>query len=161
MCNEVCHDVQRGMSRMCNRPHLNEGGGSFRLTHDMDDAFEDAHVVYPKSWGPYDLMLERVAANRAGDHVELAAIEARCLERNARYTDWICDERRMGLTAGGDALYMHCLPADIGDEVSAGVMARHKVNVSKEANWKVYVIMAMLAVAKVPALADKLKALHS
>jgi ornithine carbamoyltransferase len=67
----------------------------------------------------------------------------------------------MGLTAGGDALYMHCLPADIGDEVSAAVMAGHTVNVSKEANWKVYVIMAMLAAAKVPALAEKLRALSA
>ena len=27
-------------------------GGSFRVTDNMDDAFTDAHVVYPKSWGP-------------------------------------------------------------------------------------------------------------
>ena len=68
-------------------------------------------------------MVERVGANAAGDTDELAQIERRALERNAKHTDWICDERRMGLTAGGDALYMHCLPADIGAEVSPGVMA--------------------------------------
>jgi hypothetical protein len=33
------------------------------------------------------------------------------------------------------------------------------VNVAREAQWKVYVIMAMLAVAKVPELARKLEAL--
>ncbi len=135
-------------------------GGSFRVTNDMDDAFADAHVVYPKSWGAYDLMLERVDANAAGNSDEMAAIEKRALERNAEHTDWICDERRMGLTNEGTALYMHCLPADIGDEVSPGVMDLHKVNVAKEANWKVYVVMALLAGAKVPDLAAKLASLE-
>jgi knotted carbamoyltransferase YgeW len=131
-------------------------GGSFRVVDDMDEAFRDADVVYPKSWGAYDLMVERVAANAAGDAAELAQIEQRALERNAEYTDWICDERRMALTSGGDALYMHCLPADIGAEVSPGVMEHHKVNVAREAQWKMYVVMALLAGAKVPDLASAL-----
>ena len=135
-------------------------GGSFRVVDDMDEAFRGADVVYPKSWGAHDLMLERVAANAEGDTDGLAEIERRALERNAEYTDWICDERRMGLTAGGDALYMHCLPADIGAEVSTGVMERHRVNVAREANWKVYVVMALLAGAKVPDLADALTSIE-
>ncbi len=133
-----------------------ERGGSFRVVDDMDEAFIDADVVYPKSWGAYDLMVERVGANAAGNTDELARIEARALERNAEHTTWICNERRMGLTAGGDALYMHCLPADIGAEVTPGVMDKHRVNVAREANWKVYVVMALLAGAKVPDLAARL-----
>ena len=135
------------------------GGGSFRVVDDMDEAFRDADVVYPKSWGAYDLMAERVGANAAGDTGELARIEQRALDRNAEHTDWICDERRMGRTADGDALYMHCLPADIGSEVSHAVMERHKVNVAREANWKVYVVMALLAGAKSPDLAATLTSL--
>ena len=131
-------------------------GGSFRVVDDMDEAFRDADVVYPKSWGAYDLMVERVAANAAGDKDELAAIEQRALERNAENTEWICDERRMGLTKAGEALYMHCLPADIGDEVSPGVMEKFKIDVAREANYKVYVIMALLAGAKVPDLLARL-----
>jgi knotted carbamoyltransferase YgeW len=131
-------------------------GGSFRVTSSMDDAFEGADVVYPKSWGPYDLMLERVQANRAKDKAAMSDIETRALERNAKFKAWICDESRMAKTAGGDALYMHCLPADIGAEVSPGVMQKHVVNVAREANWKVYVIMALLASAKVNDLADRL-----
>lgn len=136
--------------------HAKASGGSFRVTGEMDQAFEGAVAVYPKSWGPYDLMLERVAANRAADKAALAAIEGRALERNALHKDWICDERRMGLTHEGDALYMHCLPADIGDEVTPGVMQKHTVNVAREANWKVFVIMAMLAIGKVEGLSQKL-----
>jgi len=133
--------------------------GSFRVVDDMDEAFLGADIVYPKSWGAYDLMLERIDANAAGDTVELASIEQRALERNAEFTDWICDERRMATTAGGDALYMHCLPADIGAEVSPGVMEQHKVNVARQANWKMYVVMALIAAAKVDDLAAVLGAL--
>ncbi|MFP5488241.1 MAG: knotted carbamoyltransferase YgeW [Acidimicrobiia bacterium] len=128
-------------------------GGSFRVVHDMDEAFAGADVVYPKSWGALDLMRERVTANAAHDDAALTAIERRALDRNAEHRDWICDERRMSLTAGGDALYLHCLPADIGAEVSPGVMERHRVDVAREANWKVYVVMALLATAKVRELA--------
>jgi len=129
-------------------------GGSFRVTHDMDEAFAGADAVYPKSWGPHALMTERVVANRTGDTAAMRDIERRALEQNAKHRDWICDERRMALTA--DALYLHCLPADIGAEVSPGVMDRFRVAVAREANKKVYVIMAMLAAAKVSDLAARL-----
>jgi knotted carbamoyltransferase YgeW len=132
-------------------------GGSFRIVDDMDAAFAGADAVYPKSWGPHALMLERVAANRHGDTTVMRGIEQRALAANAAHRDWICDERRMGLTA--DALYLHCLPADIGAEVSAGVMERFSVEVAREANKKVYVVMALLAVAKVPDLAARLAAI--
>jgi knotted carbamoyltransferase YgeW len=133
-----------------------ESGGSFVVSESMDEAFADADVVYPKSWGPYDLMLERVEANRAGDTATLGEIEGRALERNRLYTDWICDERRMSLTRDGGALYMHCLPADIGDEVSEPVMERARVDLAREANKKVYVVMALLAAAKERRLTERL-----
>jgi knotted carbamoyltransferase YgeW len=127
-------------------------GGSFTVTHDMDVAFEDAEAVYPKSWGPIALMHERVAANRAGDSATMRDIEQRALAHNAEYRSWICDETRMAHTA--DALYLHCLPADIGAEVSPGVMDRFSVAVAREANKKLYVIMALLAAAKVADLSS-------
>ena len=129
-------------------------GGSFRVTHDMDDAFKGADVVYPKSWGPLELMRERVT-----NKDKLDEIEAKMLAQNAEFTDWICDERRMALT--NDALYMHCLPADIGDEVAYSVLDRFRFSLAREANKKLYVIMALLATAKVPGLAAKLEALWS
>ncbi len=139
--------------------HAAESGGSFKVVGSMDEAFEGADAVYPKSWGPYDLMLLRVEANRARDSRRMAEIEKEALAQNARHRDWICDERRMALTREGSALYMHCLPADIGAEVSPGVMTRHTMNVAREANWKVYVIMAALATAKLPDLSARLSAL--
>ncbi len=131
-------------------------GASFEVVDDMDAAFTDAHAVYPKSWGPYDLMLERVEANRERDEEALRSIEQRALGRNASFTDWICDERRMHLTHESNAMYMHCLPADIGAEVAPAVIDRHKTDVAREANWKVYVVMALLAAAKVPDLSARI-----
>jgi len=130
------------------RANAEASGGSFEVMHDMDAAFAGADVVYPKSWGPFDLMTERVAANRAKDTEAMRDIERRALERNAAHTDWICDERRMDLTRDGAGLYMHCLPADIGAEVSAHVMEGFRVDLAREANKKVYAIMALLAAAK-------------
>jgi knotted carbamoyltransferase YgeW len=133
-----------------------EAGGSFTVVDSMDAAFADADVVYPKSWGPQQIMWSRVDANRRGDRDEMERLEQQALEQNAQHTHWICDERAMALTRGGKALYMHCLPADIGAEVSAGVMAAARVDVAREANKKVFVIMALLASSKVPRLAAKL-----
>lgn len=134
-------------------------GGSFRVADSMDEAFAGADAVYPKSWGPFDLMQERVAANREGDRARMADIERRALERNARHRGWICDEARMARTH--DALYLHCLPADIGAEVSAGVMRRFRVDVAREANKKLYVIMALLAAAKLDDPAARLARLDA
>ena len=133
------------------RAHARASGGSFRVVHEMDAAFEGAEAVYPKSWGPIDLMRERVGADEAA----MAEIEGRMLARNAGHRDWICDERRMRLTR--DALYLHCLPADIGAEVSPGVMERFRIDLAREAQKKVYVIMALLAAAKVEGLAARLE----
>jgi ornithine carbamoyltransferase len=82
-----------------------EGGGTIAERDDMDEGFADAHVVYPKSWGAQLLFGK----------------ESEALALNARYRDWICDERRMKLAAE-DAIYMHCLPADRGYEVTDDVI---------------------------------------
>ena len=82
-----------------------DGGGSITRVDDMDDAFAAADVVYPKSWGRIDAFADEAAG----------------LAESAVHRGWICDERRMAL-AKPDALYMHCLPADRGTEVSDAVI---------------------------------------
>jgi len=133
-------------------------GGRFDIVDRMDDAFDGADVVYPKSWGPYDLMLERVEAHRANDAERRRDVERRALERNREHADWIADGGRMDLTRERSALYMHCLPADIGAEVSAEVFDAAKPDVARQANKKVYVIMAALAATKEGNLGERLKA---
>jgi knotted carbamoyltransferase YgeW len=143
------------------RQSATESGGSLHLTGSMDEAFAGADIVYPKSWGPFDLMMERATVKQEGGASGMSALEQQALERNARNKDWICDERRMAMTAGGDALYMHCLPADIGDEVSTGVAERARIDLARQANKKMYVIMALLAVAKVRDLIVRLNGVPS
>ncbi len=137
--------------------HAAESGGTFEQVSTMDEAFKGADIVYPKSWGPYELMLERVNANRNHDAQAMKAIEQRALQQNAAHNEWICDERRMALTR--NALYMHCLPADIGAEVAPPVMERFRFSLAREANKKLYVIMALLAAAKIERLRERLDAI--
>jgi len=131
-----------------------ETGGSMKVTHSMDEAFKDADIVYPKSWAPYEVMQKRVPLLHAGDQAGLKELEKACLANNAKFKDWECDERKMKLTAGGKALYMHCLPADITDvsceagEVAASVFDRYRDDTYREAGYKPYVIAAMILLGR-------------
>jgi ornithine carbamoyltransferase len=105
-----------------------DGGGTISFMTDMDEAFADADVVYPKSWGRLDLFTDETAA----------------LADAARYQDWICDERRMDL-AKDDALYMHCLPADRGTEVTDAVIDGPHSVVFQEAENRLHTGKALMA----------------
>ena len=127
-----------------------ESGGSFKQVSSMEEAFAGADIVYPKSWAPYSVMQKRTDLLRAKDQEGLKVLEKACLEQNANFKNWECDEAKMKLTKNGEALYMHCLPADITDisckagEVSASVFEKYRIPTYKEAGYKPYVIAAMM-----------------
>lgn len=129
-------------------------GGSFQQVTSMAEAFLGADIVYPKSWAPYKVMEQRTDLLRADDHAGLKALEQQCLAQNAYYKNWHCTEEMMKLTKGGEALYMHCLPADITDvscsegEVCASVFEKYRIATYKEASWKPYIIAAMIMARK-------------
>ncbi|MFT2794983.1 knotted carbamoyltransferase YgeW [Serratia sp. N21D137] len=129
-------------------------GGSFQQVTSMAEAFQGADIVYPKSWAPYKVMEQRTDLLRANDHAGLKALEQQCLAQNAYYKNWHCTEEMMKLTKGGEALYMHCLPADITDvscsegEVCASVFEKYRIATYKEASWKPYIIAAMIMARK-------------
>jgi len=110
-----------------------QGGGKIETTDDMDAAFQGADVVYPKSWGRLDLFTDEPAA----------------LADAAKHADWICDERRMGL-AKADALYMHCLPADRGTEVTDAVIDGPHSVVYDEAENRMHTAKALMALTMAP-----------
>ncbi len=118
-----------------------KSGGSFEIVDSMDAAFEDADVVYPKSWGVRHLMEAKIAAK---DETELHAIENECLTSNAKYKDWICDGRRMKL-ARDHAVYMHCLPADRGSEVTDEVIDGEQSIVFQQAENRLHTAKAIMA----------------
>ncbi|NOZ01512.1 MAG: ornithine carbamoyltransferase [Deltaproteobacteria bacterium] len=103
-------------------------GGTFEVVDSMDRAIEGAHVVYPKSWGIESLF---------GKPEEALAVAA-------GYRDWICDERRMSM-ADKDAIYMHCLPADRGHEVTDAVIDGPRSRVYQEAENRLHTCKAVMA----------------
>jgi ornithine carbamoyltransferase len=119
LMNHIVEDARR---------NAQSSGGSFEIVDDMDAAFENADVVYPKSWG-----IESLFSNPD----EALAI-------SAKYKDWICDERRMGL-ARDHAIYMHCLPADRGYEVTDEVIDGPQSVVYDEAENRLHTAKAIMA----------------
>lgn len=131
-----------------------DSGGSFEVTHSMEEAFAEADVVYPKSWAPFDVMEERTRYLRAGQADKMDELERLAIETNAKHKDWECTEELMATTRKGKALYMHCLPADITGvsceqgEVAASVFDRYRVATYREAEHKPYVMAAMVLLAR-------------
>ncbi len=140
-------------------------GGKFTRVESMEEAFKDADVVYPKSWAPFKAMEIRTDLYAKGDQAGIDALEQELLAQNALHKDWACTEAMMGLTKGGKALYMHCLPADITGvscetgEVDASVFDRYRIPLYKEASYKPYIIAAMIFLQKVGKAGAKLEEL--
>lgn len=103
-------------------------GSKLNFTTDMDAAFEDADIIYPKSWGIEELFSNPEEAQRVAN----------------QYKDWICDDRRLGLTKD-ESIYMHCLPADRGYEVTDSVIDGPHSRVFPEANNRLHTIKSLMA----------------
>ena len=148
------------------RHNAAKSGGTFAKTHSMDEAFQNADIVDPKSWAPFAAMEERTQRYGRGDTEGIRALEKRLLAQNARHKDWCCTEARMKTTKNGAALYLHCLPADISGvscaegEVEASVFDRYRDPLYKEASYKPYIIAAMIFLAKVKNPQATLRALE-
>jgi knotted carbamoyltransferase YgeW len=127
-----------------------ESGGSLKINHSMSDAMIGADIVYPKSWAPFHIMQQRTQFLVAGDRTGLKELEKECLANNAGFTDWEYNESGMKLTKNKNALYMHCLPADISGvsckqgEVSADTFEKYRIKTYLEAGYKPYIIAAMM-----------------
>ncbi|MGD9675167.1 MAG: ornithine carbamoyltransferase, partial [Candidatus Bipolaricaulia bacterium] len=83
-------------------------GGSFRVVHDMDEAFRGADVVYPKAW----------TVQSTDGKTPMDAEKAKAVFEANKH--WITTSEKMKLT--NDAIYMHCLPADRDMEVADDVI---------------------------------------
>ena len=105
-----------------------ENGVKFEVVDNMDDAFKDADIVYPKSWGIESLFHNPEEA----------------LEISKKYKHWICDEEKMKLTKK-EAIYMHCLPADRGYEVTNAVIDGPQSRVFPEAENRLHTCKSVMA----------------
>jgi len=107
-----------------------KNGGSFQIVHDMDRAFEEADVVYPKAW------TSQPTDGGAWD-------EARAKEIFEANKGWICTEEKMKRT--NDAIYMHCLPADRDMEVTDEVIDGPNSVIIEEAANRLHAQKGMMA----------------
>ena len=111
------------------RENASRAGVKFQVTDNMEEAFRDADVVIPKSWGCLDTM---------------GADPTESLRVAEKYRHWICDAKRMALTAPA-SLYMHPLPADRGKEVTDEVIDGPHSVVFDEANNRLHTAKSVMA----------------
>ena len=105
-----------------------EAGVKFEVVHTMEEAFRDADVVVPKSWGPL--------VHTQNPEEGIALID--------KYPKWIANEERMELTKK-HSIYMHPLPADRDKEVTPGVIDGAHSVVYQEAENRLHVQKALLS----------------
>lgn len=111
------------------RENASRAGVKFEVCDTMDDAFRDADVVIPKSWGCLDTM---------------GANPQESLRIATQYRHWICDAEMMK-RGKPEALYMHPLPADRGNEVTDEVIDGPNSVVYDEAENRLHTCKAVMA----------------
>ncbi len=110
------------------RKNAASGGGKFEIVDSMEEAFDGADIVYPKSWGILELF------GKPEEALKLAA----------NYKSWICDKKMMS-RAKEDAIYMHCLPADRGNEVTDEVIDGPRSVIYQEAENRLHTCKAIMS----------------
>lgn len=109
-------------------------GGEFKVVNNMREAFEGADVVYPKAWSPKNFLPPH---NASVDKNGATAYQD-------KFKDWICTQELMDVTNNGK--YMHCGPADRGQEVTDNVIDDMKHSLYfEEAENRLHVQKAVMA----------------
>jgi knotted carbamoyltransferase YgeW len=135
--------------------NASKAGGSYKKTNSMKDAFRDADIVYPKSWAPFNAMEKRTKLYEDRDFKGIDKLEQELLNQNKKFRDWQCTKDMMKLTNNSEALYMHCLPADITGvsceygEVDEEVFNKYRIPLYKQASYKPYIIASMILLSKI------------
>lgn len=106
--------------------NITEYGGSLTLSHDIESAYQDADVVYCKSWGALPFFGNWEAEKPMRD----------------RYRHFIVDEAKMALT--NNALFSHCLPARRNVKVTDAVMDADYCVAIDEAENRLHVQKALM-----------------
>ena len=109
-------------------------GGQFSVMNDMRTAFEGADIVYPKAWSPKNFFPPHTGSpDKSG-----------ATAYQDKYKNWICAQELMDLT--NNAKYMHCGPADRGQEVTDDVIDNTNYSLYfEEAENRLHVQKAVMA----------------
>jgi len=117
-----------------------ETEGSFKITNDFDEGFKGAHVVYPKSWGSVYCFKYVDATGKIVKENDLKKAE----EVNEKNKNWRTTKKQMELV-DKQGIYMHCLPADRGQEVDDDVIDGERSVVIDEAENRLHAHKAIMA----------------
>jgi len=109
-------------------------GSTFEVSDDFEGSLKGAHVVYPKAWTATPMFQPPVG--QADDKAAQVIFDAN--------KDWICTSDHMAL-ADPSAIYMHCLPADRGYEVTDDVLDGPQSAAFDEAENRMHVQKAVMA----------------
>ncbi|HVE73460.1 MAG TPA: ornithine carbamoyltransferase [Thermoanaerobaculia bacterium] len=101
-----------------------EAGTKVVITTSMDDAIRDADIIETDVWASMGQ-------------------EAEAEKRNKDFAGWMVDARHMS-SAKKDAIFMHCLPAHRGEEVSAAVIDSPQSVIYDEAENRLHVQKAIM-----------------
>jgi len=96
------------------RENADRYGGRFEVSNDMRGAFEGADFVYPKAWSPKQYLPPH------GKTVDKEGASA----YQDKFKDWITTRELLDIT--NKAYYMHCGPADRGQEVTDDVLDKYE-----------------------------------
>lgn len=103
-----------------------QSGGSYRMTHDIEEAYRGADVVYAKSWGALPFY------GRPEEEWSL----------RQHYRHFIVDEAKMALT--NSALFSHCLPLRRNIKATDSVMDADYCVALDEAENRLHVQKALM-----------------
>lgn len=119
------------------RENAEANGGSLRITHDLEEAYRDADVVFPKNWGSW--VADGKNPSREGN-TELTSEE---LEKLAENKAWKCTEKLFALTSPR-CVYMHALPADRDHEVDDSIIDGDHSIIYQEAENRLHTVKAIM-----------------
>lgn len=115
------------------RKNAKDNGGEFKMSDDMDEALEGAHVVFPRSWTSHQCMMDGI--DEFGEKKEL--------ELHERYKDWRLTKERMGLM-DEEGIMTHVMPVFRGEEADDEVVDSSRSVIYDQAENRLHVQMALL-----------------
>ena len=108
------------------KEYAEASGGSFQITHNIEEGYQDAEVVYAKSWGALPYFGKWESEKPIRDE----------------YKHFIVDEAKMAMT--NNAVFSHCLPLRRNIKATDAVMDSNYCKAIDEAENRLHVQKAIM-----------------
>ena len=125
LCPEEAYRLDPQFESAASR-YADEAGGTFSVTHDIEEAYTGADVVYAKSWGALPFY------GRPEEEWEM----------RKNYRNFIVDEEKMAMT--NDGIFSHCLPLRRNVKATDAVMDSDYCVALDEAENRLHVQKAIM-----------------